>query len=346
MGASTEARVDGMAVVVGAIRLASGVSFLVAPEAANRLWGDDAEPDTTTSLLLRSMGYRDALIGGLLLTSALRRGPATAGMVPGLGRCRRRRPARRSGQPPADEPRPAAAGTRGRRGRHHRRRARRGPVAPALTASAVDRGRRTSGDGERRRQHRVRLGRCSIWGIACSTGADPVGAPPGPGADPSVRVDRRARRRRHRPDARRAGGAGRRERRRQVDAHRLPGAGAQPRRRRGHARRPAARRHRRPACRPTASSVVWQDLALCDNLDAVANLFLGPGAAVACCSPRATCTPRRTGCSTGLGIDIPDLYRPVSLLSGGQRQLVAIARAVLGPARGSCCSTSRPRRSG
>ena len=32
---------------------------------------------------------------------------------------------------------------------------------------------------------------------------------------------------------------------------------------------------------------------------------------------------------TGLGIDIPDLYRPVSLLSGGQRQLVAIARAVL-----------------
>ncbi len=79
MGASSEARADGMAVVVGAIRLASGVSFLVAPEAANRLWGDDAEPDTTTSLLLRSMGYRDALIGGLLLASALRRGPATSG---------------------------------------------------------------------------------------------------------------------------------------------------------------------------------------------------------------------------------------------------------------------------
>ena len=79
MGASTATRVDGMAVVVGAIRLASGVSFLVAPEAANRLWGDDAEPDTTASLLLRSMGYRDALIGGLLLTSALRRRPSTAG---------------------------------------------------------------------------------------------------------------------------------------------------------------------------------------------------------------------------------------------------------------------------
>ena len=72
MGASTATRVDGMAVVVGAIRLASGVSFLVAPEAANRLWGDDAEPDTTASLLLRSMGYRDALIGGVLLASSVR----------------------------------------------------------------------------------------------------------------------------------------------------------------------------------------------------------------------------------------------------------------------------------
>jgi hypothetical protein len=50
MGAATEARIDGMAVVVGALRLASGVSFLVAPESANRLWGDDEEPDTTASL--------------------------------------------------------------------------------------------------------------------------------------------------------------------------------------------------------------------------------------------------------------------------------------------------------
>jgi hypothetical protein len=79
MGAPAGERVDGMAVVVGALRMASGVSFLVAPEAANRLWGDDEEPDTTASLLLRSMGYRDALIGGLLLASGLRRGPATAG---------------------------------------------------------------------------------------------------------------------------------------------------------------------------------------------------------------------------------------------------------------------------
>jgi len=71
--------IDGLAVAAGAIRLASGVSFLVAPEAANRLWGDRSEPDATASLLLRSMGYRDALIGGLLLTSGLRGSPAAAG---------------------------------------------------------------------------------------------------------------------------------------------------------------------------------------------------------------------------------------------------------------------------
>ena len=54
------------------------MSFLVAPEAANRLWGDPEPPDATASLLLRSMGYRDALVGGLLLSAALRRSP-TAG---------------------------------------------------------------------------------------------------------------------------------------------------------------------------------------------------------------------------------------------------------------------------
>ena len=36
------------------------------------MWGDKEEPVTTTRLLLRSMGYRDALIGGLLVHAALR----------------------------------------------------------------------------------------------------------------------------------------------------------------------------------------------------------------------------------------------------------------------------------
>jgi uncharacterized protein YjeT (DUF2065 family) len=70
---------NGMAVAAGAIRLASGLSFLVAPEAANRLWGDSEDSGPTASLLLRSMGYRDALIGGLLLTSGLRGDPKAAG---------------------------------------------------------------------------------------------------------------------------------------------------------------------------------------------------------------------------------------------------------------------------
>jgi hypothetical protein len=64
--------IDRAALAVGSIRLASGVSFLVDPVRASRLWGDPDEPSLTARLLLRSMGYRDALIGGLLATAALR----------------------------------------------------------------------------------------------------------------------------------------------------------------------------------------------------------------------------------------------------------------------------------
>ena len=64
--------IDRAALAMGCIRLASGVSFLIDPVRANRLWGDPDEPAPTTRLLLRSMGYRDALIGGLLTAAALR----------------------------------------------------------------------------------------------------------------------------------------------------------------------------------------------------------------------------------------------------------------------------------
>ena len=64
--------VDRVALAAGAIRLASGISFLVDPVRANRLWGDPDQPAPTTRLLLRSMGYRDALIGGLLVAAAVR----------------------------------------------------------------------------------------------------------------------------------------------------------------------------------------------------------------------------------------------------------------------------------
>jgi hypothetical protein len=75
----TSSSPDRVAIVVGGLRFASGVSFLIAPHAANKLWGGDPEESgPTTSLLLRSMGYRDALVGGLLLESGLRGGPDTA----------------------------------------------------------------------------------------------------------------------------------------------------------------------------------------------------------------------------------------------------------------------------
>lgn len=64
--------IDRFGLLAGTIRLASGVSFLVDPLRANRLWGDPEEPTPTARLLLRSMGYRDALIGGLLAGAALR----------------------------------------------------------------------------------------------------------------------------------------------------------------------------------------------------------------------------------------------------------------------------------
>ncbi|MGV0801565.1 DUF4267 domain-containing protein [Mycolicibacterium elephantis] len=64
--------IDRAALIAGGIRLASGISFLVDPLRANRLWGDPEEPTPTAQLLLRSMGYRDALIGGLLTAAALR----------------------------------------------------------------------------------------------------------------------------------------------------------------------------------------------------------------------------------------------------------------------------------
>ena len=70
--------IDRAALLAGSIRLASGISFLVDPLRANRLWGDPDEPTPTTQLLLRSMGYRDALIGGLLAAAALR-GKSTRG---------------------------------------------------------------------------------------------------------------------------------------------------------------------------------------------------------------------------------------------------------------------------
>ena len=68
---------NALAVVVGGLRMASGVSFLVAPAAADRIWGGEPDDSPKAALLLRSMGYRDALVGGMLLRAGVR-GDATA----------------------------------------------------------------------------------------------------------------------------------------------------------------------------------------------------------------------------------------------------------------------------
>ncbi len=75
-------------------------------------------------------------------------------------------------------------------------------------------------------------------------------------------------------------------------------------------------------------SVVWQDLALCDNLDAVANIFLGVerGRLVLDDAGMRRETQRML---TSLGLRVGDLSVPVGLLSGGQRQMVAVARSLM-----------------
>ena len=73
--------------------------------------------------------------------------------------------------------------------------------------------------------------------------------------------------------------------------------------------------------------VVWQDLALCDHLDVVANVWLGrepPWIDEA----RLEADTRRL--LDRLGVTLPDLRRPVGTLSGGERQLVAVTRALAG----------------
>ncbi len=88
--------------------------------------------------------------------------------------------------------------------------------------------------------------------------------------------------------------------------------------------------------------VVWQDLALCDNLDIAANLMLGREHRRQLRSDVRMHTDAMRLLAR-LGIPLRDTSRSVRSLSGGQRQLVAVARAVA-RRRGCCCSTSPPRR--
>ena len=75
-------------------------------------------------------------------------------------------------------------------------------------------------------------------------------------------------------------------------------------------------------------ATVFQDLALCENLDVVANLFLGHEL-----NPlwldEVQMEVRAWTLLNELAARIPSVREPVASLSGGQRQTVAIARSLL-----------------
>jgi len=83
-------------------------------------------------------------------------------------------------------------------------------------------------------------------------------------------------------------------------------------------------------------ATVYQDLALCDNLDVVANLFLGreqvsPGPGqVSRQLDEAKMEHETADLLSNLAVTIPSLRSEVGTLSGGQRQQVAVARSLLG----------------
>jgi D-xylose transport system ATP-binding protein len=77
--------------------------------------------------------------------------------------------------------------------------------------------------------------------------------------------------------------------------------------------------------------VVYQDLALCDNLDVVQNMFLGREVRSPLFRLKEAPMEQRTAETLrSLSVTtIRSIRQPVASLSGGQRQSVAVARAVL-----------------
>lgn len=80
---------------------------------------------------------------------------------------------------------------------------------------------------------------------------------------------------------------------------------------------------------------VYQDLALCDNLDVVANLYLGREQ-IRSLVPNFLKTMNEVSMEQAakkvirdLHVNLPSVRTPIATLSGGQRQSVAVARAVM-----------------
>ncbi|WP_200262583.1 ATP-binding cassette domain-containing protein [Streptomyces sp. HSG2] len=80
-------------------------------------------------------------------------------------------------------------------------------------------------------------------------------------------------------------------------------------------------------------ATVYQDLALCDNIDVVGNLFLGREVSRRGVLDEVEMERRARELLDTLSIRVPSLRVPVAALSGGQRQSVAIARSLLGEPR-------------
>lgn len=77
-------------------------------------------------------------------------------------------------------------------------------------------------------------------------------------------------------------------------------------------------------------ATVYQDLALCDNLDVVANLFLGREIRKFGWVDELAMERKALELLKTLSVSIPSVRIPIASLSGGQRQSVSIARSLLG----------------
>jgi D-xylose transport system ATP-binding protein len=80
-------------------------------------------------------------------------------------------------------------------------------------------------------------------------------------------------------------------------------------------------------------STVYQDLALCDNLDVVANLYLGREETTGPALDEEPMERRALEVLRGLSVKIPQVRTIVASLSGGQRQSVAVSRSVMWDAK-------------
>jgi ABC-type sugar transport system ATPase subunit len=78
---------------------------------------------------------------------------------------------------------------------------------------------------------------------------------------------------------------------------------------------------------------VFQDLALCANLDVVENLFLGQEAVAGGLLDEVVMEKQAWELLGQLAARVPSVRVPVAALSGGQRRAVAIARSLLGQPR-------------